>query len=80
MKPINLGKGHTIVAERIISIIQYGSRPTIRLRQQFEKKNTAINLSGGDKVRTLILMDEGWLFMSSVKAETITERLGKSIE
>jgi regulator of extracellular matrix RemA (YlzA/DUF370 family) len=78
MKLINVGKGHTIVAERIIGIFQFGSRPTIRLKQDFEKINKAINLSGGEAIKALILTDEGYLFLSAVKADTITQRVEKA--
>lgn len=77
MKTINIGKGHTIMANRIIGVFKFGSRSTIQLKKDFEKTHKAINLNGGEKTRTLILSDEGWLFVSSVSAQTITERIEK---
>lgn len=79
MKLINIGNGHTIAAERIIGIFEFGgSRQTVRLKQDFEKINKAINLSGGEAIRAMILTDEGYLFLSAVKVDTLTQRVEKS--
>lgn len=75
MKPINVGNGHTIMAERVLSVIKYGSRPTIQLKKDFEHSKKVINLSGGEKIKSLILTDGGFLFLSSVTSQTITERI-----
>lgn len=75
MKPVNVGNGHTIMAGRILSVIKYGSRPTIQLKKDFEQAKKTINLSGGEKIKSLILTDEGFLFLSSVTSQTLTERI-----
>jgi regulator of extracellular matrix RemA (YlzA/DUF370 family) len=80
MKIISIGNGHTIVAEKIVSVINYGSRPTVRLKEEYEKKTKAINLTGGDKVRTLILAEGDYLFLIAVKSDTINQRLEKKTE
>lgn len=75
MKPINVGNGHAIMAGRILSVIKYGSRPTIQLKKDFEHEKKVINLSGGEKIKTLILTDGGYLILSSVTSQTLTERI-----
>jgi regulator of extracellular matrix RemA (YlzA/DUF370 family) len=75
MKLVKVAKGHTIVAQRIIGVFQYGSRSLVRMRQEFEKNKMAVNLTNGEKVKSLILFDNGMLFLSSISADTINTRL-----
>jgi regulator of extracellular matrix RemA (YlzA/DUF370 family) len=75
MKLVKIGNGHSVVVSRIISVVKYGSRPTKRLKAEFEKRNAAIDVSAGDGVKTLVLVDDGYLFLSSVSPETMTKRI-----
>lgn len=74
MKILDVGKGHTIVATCIKGVFTYGSRGVIRLKQTFEKKGLALDLTGGSKIKSVVLLD-GYLVLSSVTSDTINKRV-----
>ena len=74
MKTIDVGKGHTVVADEVKGVFDYGSRGLIRLKQTFEKKGLAVDLTGGSKIKSVILLD-AYLVLSSVTSETINKRV-----
>lgn len=74
MKTIDVGKGHTVTANRVNGVFSYGSRGIVRLKQVFEKKGLTIDLTGGAKIKAIILLD-GYLVLSSVTSETINKRV-----
>jgi regulator of extracellular matrix RemA (YlzA/DUF370 family) len=80
MKLIRIGSGHTIVAERIIGVFTYGSRSLVRLRQEFETKKLVVNVTNGEKVKTAILVENGFLFLSSIATKTINTLLEKQLD
>jgi regulator of extracellular matrix RemA (YlzA/DUF370 family) len=74
MKIVDVGKGHTVVAGYVRGVFNYGSRGVVRLKQTFEKKGLCIDLTGGAKVKTIILLDS-YIVLSSVTSDTINKRV-----
>jgi regulator of extracellular matrix RemA (YlzA/DUF370 family) len=70
---LDIGNGHTVHSDRVTSILKYGSRSLKRLKEQYEKQNRCIDVSGAKKVSALILVD-GYLFCSSVSSDTLNKR------
>jgi regulator of extracellular matrix RemA (YlzA/DUF370 family) len=79
MKLLNVGNGHTIVAQHVFGIFSYNSRSLQQMKKTYDDRSMTINLSGGNGVKTLILTVQGQLILSSVSSDTISSRL-KEIE
>ena len=71
---INIGNENYVESTRILGITIVGSSPIRKLMQNTQEKNQLIDLTCGKKTRSLIIMDTGVIFQSSVGASTIAER------
>ena len=73
-KLLNIGFGSTVVADRIVAIVQPNSAPMKRLRDEEKDNRRLIDASHGRKTRTMIIMDSNHVVLSAIQAETISLR------
>jgi len=72
---LQLGHGHTLIASRIISILEQGSAGVRRIIDEADKRGTIIDASSGRRTRSVIVCDTGQVVLSAVEAETLCRRL-----
>lgn len=75
MKPINIGFGNIVMAERIVAIVNPDSAPSKRLRDDAKLQNRLIDATLGKKTKTLIITDSNHIIMSAINPETISARI-----
>ncbi|MGB9496648.1 MAG: DUF370 domain-containing protein [Dissulfuribacterales bacterium] len=78
-KLLNIGFGNTIVAERIVAIVNPSSAPMKRLREEAKVNNRLIDASQGRRTRSIIITDSNHIILSAIQAETVSQRLGADV-
>lgn len=71
---INVGFGNAVKINRILAVVNPGSSPIRKLKEEARKEKKLIDVTEGRRTRAIILLDTGHLVLSSVQPETITQR------
>ncbi len=71
---LNVGFGNAVVAGRIIAVVNPKSAPMKKLRDEARDQKRLIDVTEGRRTRSIIVMDSNHVILSSVQAETITNR------
>lgn len=71
---INIGFGNVVSAARIITIVDPGSSPMKRLREEAAGRGKLIDATQGRKTRAIIVTDSDHVILSALQVETITQR------
>ena len=71
---INVGFGNSVVASRIISVVNPHSSPMKKLKDEAKRSSRLIDVTEGRRTRSIIILDSNHIVLSSVQAETITQR------
>ena len=78
---INIGFGNFVLAGRIVAIINPGSSPVKRLKEEAKKMGKLVDATHGRKTRALIIADSNHVILSAIQPETIAHRIiGKDYE
>ncbi|MCK5507676.1 MAG: DUF370 domain-containing protein [Desulfobacterales bacterium] len=73
-KLLNIGFGSTVVADRVVAIVQPNSAPMKRLRDEAKNNKRLVDATHGRKTRAMIIMDSNHVVLSAIQAETISQR------
>ena len=73
-KLLNIGFGNTVVADRIVSIVSPNSSPIKRLKDDARSEKRLVDVTQGRRTRSVIVMDSNHVILSSIQAETISQR------
>ena len=74
MKLLNIGFGNSVVADRIVSIINPDSAPVRRLIQDAKDRGILIDATCGRKTRAVIISDSGHIILSGLQTDTVNSR------
>jgi len=77
---INIGFGNSVKVNRILAVVNPGSSPIRKLKDQARKDNKLIDVTEGRRTRAIIVLDSGHLILSSVQPETISQRLSLLVQ
>lgn len=72
---INIGFGNFIMVDRIVTIINPGSSPVKRLKEEAKRGGKLIDATHGRKTRALIITDSNHIVLSAIQPETIAHRI-----
>ncbi len=72
---VNVGFGNAVKAQRILAVVNPGSSPIRKLKDDARLEKKLIDVTEGRRTRAFILLDSGHLVLSSVQPETISQRL-----
>lgn len=75
MKLLNVGFGNTVMVERIVAVVNTGSSPARKLKEIAKKDGKLIDVTEGRRTRSILVMDSNHVVLSSVQADTITQRM-----
>ncbi len=73
-KLINVGFGNALKVNRILAVVNPGSSPIRKLKEEARKDKKLIDVTEGRRTRAIIILDTGHLVLSSVQPETISQR------
>ena len=72
---VNIGFGNAVKVGRILAVVNPGSSPIRKLKEEARLEKKLIDVTEGRRTRAIILLDTGHLILSSVQPETISQRL-----
>ncbi|RJQ52785.1 MAG: DUF370 domain-containing protein [Nitrospiraceae bacterium] len=71
---VNIGFGNVVSASRVIAIVDPGSSPMKRLREEANERGKLIDATQGRKTRAIIVTDSDHVILSALQVETVTQR------
>jgi hypothetical protein len=71
---INIGFGNSVVAGRVIAVVNPKSSPMKKLRDEARDQKKVIDVTEGRRTRSIIITDSNHVILSSVQPETLTQR------
>lgn len=74
---LNIGLGNYLLAHRIVCIVNPGSQPMRRLREDAKSEGRLVDATQGRKTRSIVVTDSNHVILSSVQADTLLKRLGQ---
>jgi regulator of extracellular matrix RemA (YlzA/DUF370 family) len=72
---INIGFGNAVKISRILAVVNPGSSPIRKLKEEAKQEQRLIDVTEGRRTRGIIILDSGHLVLTSVQPETISQRL-----
>ncbi len=72
---VNIGFGNAVKISRILAVVNPGSSPIRKLKDEARRERKLIDVTEGRRTRGIIILDTGHLVLSSVQPETINQRL-----
>ncbi len=75
MQLINVGFGNTVMADRIIAVVNTGSSPARKLKDIARESGKLVDVTEGRRTRSMLVMDSSHVVLSSIQPDTITQRL-----
>ncbi len=78
-KLLNIGFGNTVVADRVVAIVNPSSAPMKRLREEAKNNSKLIDATQGRRTRSIVITDSNHVILSAIQAETISQRLSADV-
>jgi regulator of extracellular matrix RemA (YlzA/DUF370 family) len=75
MQLLNVGFGNTVMVERVIAVVNTGSSPARKLKETAKKEGRLVDVTEGRRTRSILVMDSNHVVLSSVQADTISQRM-----
>jgi regulator of extracellular matrix RemA (YlzA/DUF370 family) len=81
---VNIGFGNFVNSTRVITILNPGSAPMKRIKEEAKIQKKLIDATYGRRTRAIIITDSNHIILSSIQPETIahrfTEATGQNLE
>lgn len=74
IKPINIGFGNIVCANRVVAIVSPESAPIKRAIAEARDSGKLIDATYGRRTRAVLVMDSGHIVLSAIQPETIAHR------
>ena len=71
---INVGFGNSIVASRILAVVNPHSSPMKKMKDEAKRNFRLLDVTEGRRTRSIIVLDSNHVVLSSVQPETIMQR------
>ncbi len=72
---LNVGFGNGVKISRILAVVNPGSSPIRKLKEEARRQQRLIDVTEGRRTRGIIILDTGHLVLTAVQPETINQRL-----
>jgi regulator of extracellular matrix RemA (YlzA/DUF370 family) len=72
---LNVGHGNFVAAKSIVGLLESSSLPLKRFREKAAMANKLVDATAGRKMRSMLLTDSGYVILSCLAAQTLSERL-----
>ncbi|ACI20909.1 UPF0296 protein [Thermodesulfovibrio yellowstonii] len=74
---VNIGFGNIVSLSRIIAVVNPGSSPMKRMKDEARKRGKLIDATEGRKTRSIIITDSDHIILSALQVETILQRINE---
>lgn len=75
---INVGFGNSVVAGRVLLVVNPKSSPIKKLKDEAKAQKKLIDVTEGRKTRSIIILDTNHVILSAVQPETVNLRFAAS--
>ena len=75
---INVGFGNSVVASRVLLVVNPKSSPIKKLKDEAKIQKKLIDVTEGRKTRSIIILDTSHVILSAIQPETINLRFTSS--
>lgn len=72
---LHIGFGNMVAGSRVLAIVAPDSLPVRRLIREARERGALIDASRGRKVKSAIVMDNGYVITSALHPQTIARRM-----
>jgi regulator of extracellular matrix RemA (YlzA/DUF370 family) len=72
---INIGFGNFVSSDRVVAIVNTGSSPIKKLREEAKERGKIVDATEGRKTRSIIITDSDHIILSALQVETIAQRV-----
>jgi regulator of extracellular matrix RemA (YlzA/DUF370 family) len=72
---VNIGFGNVVSAGRVVAVVNPGSSPIKKLREDARERGKLIDATEGKKIRSIIITDSDHIILSAIQVETIVQRI-----
>ncbi len=72
---IHIGFGNVIFAPRVVAIVNPGSSPMRKLKDEAKERGKLVDATEGRKTRSIIITDSDHVILSAIQVETIAQRV-----
>ena len=72
---LHVGFGNAVKISRILAVVNPGSSPVRKLKEEARLEKKSIDVTEGRRTRSILILDSGHLVLSSVQPDTISQRL-----
>lgn len=72
---VNIGFGNVVSAARVVAVVNPGSSPIKKLREDARERGKLIDATEGKKIRSIIVTDSDHIILSAIQVETIVQRI-----
>jgi extracellular matrix regulatory protein A len=73
-KLVNVGFGNMVAIDRVIAIVDPGSAPMKRLKDEAKQAGKLVDATNGRRTRSIIVTDSDHIVLSAIQTETIAQR------
>lgn len=80
MRLVNIGYGNMIAASRVLAVVNADSAPARRTVQDAREEKRLIDGTAGHKASAVLVLDNGFVVLSPLQAETVAARLQNESE
>lgn len=74
---LNIGFGNIVSLSRIIAVVNPGSSPMKRMKDEAKKRGKLIDATEGRKTRSIIIVDSDHVILSALQVETLLQRINE---
>ena len=74
-KPISIGFGNTVMADKMVTIVAPNAAPIKRLIQEARERGHLVDATCGRRTRAVIFTDSQYIILSALQPETIAQRV-----
>jgi regulator of extracellular matrix RemA (YlzA/DUF370 family) len=72
---LNIGFGNVVSMDKVVAIINSGSSPVKRLKDEAKRRGKLVDATQGRKTRAIIITESDHIVLSAIAVETIVQRL-----
>lgn len=80
MRLVNIGYGNMVVAARVTAVVSADSAPARRMVQDAREEKRLIDGTAGHKASSVLVLDNGFIALSPLQAETVAARMQNEYE
>ena len=74
---LSIGFGNYVVVARVVGIVNPGSSPMRRLREEAKQGGRLVDATQGRKTRSIVITDSNHIFLSALQADTVGQRFAE---